>query len=1151
LERTNKLRETDRQTHTHTHTHSFIHLLMSHKKQDNSGFFRDFITLCEDIAGETKHTQKTQIVQNFLKNFEGDWYLLLKLLLPKQDHRVFQLKDKALIKVMSQVLGTDHEMMLKHLEKGDASETCKKFLMESGFESKTSFITLQQVDVFLDKLTLVRKQAEQVEVFENFVLNKLTGKDIKYIARLIDKDLRIYAGIRYLLPALHPNAYDAFILTNNLKDIVEKVVNGDDLQNLTQSQSLSSSFDLEKILHEGSEDEDMNDIKLEDDNNSRTDDSDNIDQPVNPEDDEDELELGSKKRKKKLQSGNEPKKAKLIPKITLFQPIKPMLARASKSFDDSIARCPNGFYMELKYDGERIQIHYDRSKKKLSCFSRNLKPVMEYKVKEVEPYISQSIKQSVQKVILDGEILLIDTKTGQPLPFGTLGKHKKDHYANANVSVFMFDILYYEGKSLLEVPINQRRRLLLKTVKPIKDRILIGESIVCNGSKTDREAMLAAKMQAVIKAGQEGLVLKDLLSIYEPNARHWLKIKKDYLKGMADSADLLVLGAYFGTGSKGGLLSVFLMGVYDEKEKNYKTVCKCGNGHDDETINQLNKDLKKNMIKISGNYHNIPNWLDIDRSLVPDFIINDPNNASVWEIAGAEFSFTKKHTAKISIRFPRVTRIRDDKDPNQATTLQQLIKLAKASSKKDPVVLEESIKIPNTSTSRFKKVSTSSDSDNQDTESESGEEICEPANLDYIWGDISNLIGSGNKIIAHSVDDSGRWSTKGTMGLISTKYGKDAENVYKMSDDITMGSIHTAEILQPNDSTDKLYVCSMVAQQFIKKGKPPVIDYKQLEVCLHRLRLFIKKEERAIGCLTVHFSRLHHSIPNLNWTKCEQLLKEILTAKGIPVVVYTKDKDDKTLLELSKKKDKSSSTSFVQTERTVPTKGIEIPEDKKESTESFKGLFHSVFAVISGYDDSTTENLKELIGANGGKVQTEWVMFGKSKSTHLITESQNTTFQHVSNLDAIIVSKQWIFDSIQAGTALNVAKYLFNPFQEKEYSKDRNTSTLSGTKSTSELAKSSSISALSALPDVFSNCCVYLLGEVKKRRLVKRYLIAYNADVLEEFDDSLTTHVVTDSAVSTSALQNFSKSNVHVVKSSWVWQSVNNETKANEKDHSI
>ena len=64
-----------------------------------------------------------------------------------------------------------------------------------------------------------------------------------------------------------------------------------------------------------------------------------------------------------------------------------------------------------------------------------------------------------------------------------------------------------------------------------------------------------------------GLVLKDRKSTYEPGKRHWLKVKKDYLNegAMADSADLVVLGAWYGTGNKGGLMSVFLMGCYDEK----------------------------------------------------------------------------------------------------------------------------------------------------------------------------------------------------------------------------------------------------------------------------------------------------------------------------------------------------------------------------------------------------------------------------------------------------------------------------------------------------------------------------------------------------------------------------------------------------------
>lgn len=72
----------------------------------------------------------------------------------------------------------------------------------------------------------------------------------------------------------------------------------------------------------------------------------------------------------------------------------------------------------------------------------------------------------------------------------------------------------------------------------------------------------------------EGLVVKDLKGVYQPNARHWIKIKKEHFQGMGDSADLLVLGMYYGTGSKGGKMSIFLMGVYDEDEDNFKTVCK-------------------------------------------------------------------------------------------------------------------------------------------------------------------------------------------------------------------------------------------------------------------------------------------------------------------------------------------------------------------------------------------------------------------------------------------------------------------------------------------------------------------------------------------------------------------------------------------------
>lgn len=149
---------------------------------------------------------------------------------------------------------------------------------------------------------------------------------------------------------------------------------------------------------------------------------------------------------------------------------------------------------------------------------------------------------------------------------------------------------------------------------------------------------------------------------------------------MADTADLVVLGAYYGTGNKGGLMSIFLMGVWDPASKQWCTVAKCGNGHDDKTIEKLNKQLK--MKKISKDPSKVPSWLNIHRSLVPDFVIEDPKKAPVWEITGAEFSKSSTHTADgISIRFPRVTRVRDDKDWKTANDLPHLKLLFKNSAR--------------------------------------------------------------------------------------------------------------------------------------------------------------------------------------------------------------------------------------------------------------------------------------------------------------------------------------------------------------------------------------------------------------------------------------------------------------------------------------
>ncbi|KAA8586604.1 DNA ligase 3 isoform X2 [Etheostoma spectabile] len=370
-------------------------------------------------------------------------------------------------------------------------------------------------------------------------------------------------------------------------------------------------------------------------------------------------------------NGSGPRKL-LTVEASLMTPVQPMLAEACKSVEYAMKKCPNGMYSEIKYDGERVQVH--KNGDHFSYFSRSLKPVLPHKVAHFKNYIPQAFPGG-HSMILDAEVLLIDTKTSKPLPFGTLGVHKKAAFQDANVCLFVFDCIYFNGVSLMERPLCERRKFLHDNMVEVTNRILFSEM-----KHVTRAGDLAEMITRVIREGLEGLVLKDLKGSYEPGKRHWLKVKKDYLNegAMADTADLVVLGAFYGKGSNGGIMSSFLMGCYDPHSKKWCTVTKCSGGYDDATLARLQKEL--DVIKISKDPSKIPGWLKIIKNYYPDFIIRDPQQAPVWEITGAEFSKSEMHTADgISIRFPRMTRIRDDKDWKTATNLHQLKELYRIS----------------------------------------------------------------------------------------------------------------------------------------------------------------------------------------------------------------------------------------------------------------------------------------------------------------------------------------------------------------------------------------------------------------------------------------------------------------------------------------
>lgn len=374
--------------------------------------------------------------------------------------------------------------------------------------------------------------------------------------------------------------------------------------------------------------------------------------------------------------------------IQPFFPIKPMLAKPSKSCEDIINDIEkyekklninnnNSFYVEIKYDGERIQIH--KNNDTIQCFSRNLKPLTSWKLEEIQDSIENCLNnkksKKIENIILDGEILLIDHFTHKPLPFGSLAIHKKNDYQNANVCIFLFDILFINDQSLLNYPLNERREILEKNVKQIPDKIEFSEL-----NEIDNSIQLNELMTNAINNSQEGLMIKSKFSLYKPGLRHWLKLKKDYLEGMADSADLYVLGCYLGNGNKTNIKNTFLMGCYDEDEKVFKTVTKVSGGLSDELLIEIDQTIP--FQKINVNKSNVPNWLDVTKSLIPDFVIldNPKKNCFVWEIIGNQFEIdSKSHTSGISIRFPRVLKFRNDKSFGDGSNLNYLYTIAQSS----------------------------------------------------------------------------------------------------------------------------------------------------------------------------------------------------------------------------------------------------------------------------------------------------------------------------------------------------------------------------------------------------------------------------------------------------------------------------------------
>lgn len=334
-------------------------------------------------------------------------------------------------------------------------------------------------------------------------------------------------------------------------------------------------------------------------------------------------------------------------KISVGEPVKMQLAERSPDLGTALESAKNPA-LEYKYDGARVQIH--KKGDKIWVYTRRLEDVTK-QFPEIEKWAKKALKP--RECIVEGEVVAIDSK-GRPLPFQKLSQRIQRKYdieqmiKKIPLEVKLFEITYLNGKLLFKTPLEKRWASLKKILKPIR-----GKFELANHIETKNETKAEKFFKQALKEGHEGIIIKNLNADYQPGRRvgYWWKVKS-----VAETIDLTVIRAVYGTGKRAGALASFVLACR-HKDK-YLECGMMGTGikekGEEMTFKKMTKILKPYFTKEKGNTV----WIK------PKIII---------EVGYEEIQKSPTYNSGFALRFPRFIRDRSsEKSLNDVDTLERI-----------------------------------------------------------------------------------------------------------------------------------------------------------------------------------------------------------------------------------------------------------------------------------------------------------------------------------------------------------------------------------------------------------------------------------------------------------------------------------------------